>query len=416
MKTRHAVYFQDACQMEQLADRSVQLMITSPPYPMIEMWDDLFRGQDKRIDAALSKNLGREAFAAMHQRLDGVWKEVYRVLQPGGLACINIGDATRSLKDEFALYPNHVRILDALQRLGFTILPEILWRRPTNSPTKFRGSGMLPAGAYVTLEHEFILIARKGGKRMFSKPDLRANRQASAFFWEERNQWFSDVWMDIVGTRQKLPGGKIRARSAAFPFEIAYRLINMYSAKGDLVLDPFMGTGTTMAAAMTAARHSTGYELSRELAPIIKETAECLPALAHETLQLRLARHQTFIAQRQEAGKPLKYRNRVYGFPVVTNQEKNLYLDEVRTVSVNGSGEFTVTYAPQPESRPATESETKIEVQAHAPATQAAPRQTAPQTPRRKRGRPPKAKPDSAQIPLFGESCPSPGKRPLGIP
>ena len=389
MKTAHAVYYQDARRMAQLESDSIQLMVTSPPYPMIEMWDDLFCRQDPQIKAALRKQRGQEAFEAMHRGLDKIWQEVHRVLQPGGFACINIGDATRSLKDEFALYPNHVRILHTLQELGFTILPEILWRKPTNSPTKFMGSGMLPAGAYVTLEHEFILIARKGGKRLFTKAAQQESRQSSAFFWEERNQWFSDVWMDIVGTRQKLPGGKMRARSAAFPFEVAYRLINMYSAKEDRVLDPFLGTGTTLAAAMVAGRYSVGYELSQDLQPIIAETVEWIPELAAETVRARLDRHRKFIAQRQEKGQLCKYTNRYYGFPVVTSQEKNLYFDKVEHITAKGSGEYHVTYG----SRPAA-METPEEV---TPPGQARPKATS----RGKRGRPPKAQPDSGQMSLF---------------
>jgi DNA modification methylase len=397
MKTLHSIHFQDARRMNQLEDSSVQLMITSPPYPMIEMWDDLFRSQNKKIEALLKHRKGDEAFEAMHCCLDKIWSEVYRVLQPGGFACINIGDATRSINDEFALYPNHMRILQTLMELGFTILPEILWRKPTNSPTKFMGSGMLPAGAYVTLEHEFILIARKGGKRRFTKPGQRASRQSSAFFWEERNQWFSDVWMDIVGTRQKLPGGKLRARSAAFPFEIAYRLINMYSAKDDLVLDPFMGTGTTMAAAMTAARNSVGYEISPDLATIIDETARWVPELATGTVEDRLARHREFIARRHEKEQPTKYVNTYYGFPVVTNQEKNLYLEKIDQVSEKGKGVFGVTYAPQPE--PGTKAEASPAGSCPKLNNESKPASHEPG----RVGRIPKSGTGTGQIPLFGD-------------
>ncbi|MBL0712539.1 MAG: site-specific DNA-methyltransferase [Desulfosarcina sp.] len=69
------------------------------------------------------------------------------MLRPGGFACINIGDAVRSFNGEFGLYANHVHILDYLQRKGFTCLPDILWRKPTNASTKFMDSGMLPTGA-----------------------------------------------------------------------------------------------------------------------------------------------------------------------------------------------------------------------------------------------------------------------------
>ena len=105
--------------------------------------------------------------------------------------------------------------------MGFTNLPEIIWRKPTNSPNKFMGSGMLPAGAYVTLEHEFILIFRKGGKRIFKSDAEKLKRQQSAFFWEERNVWFSDLWT-LTGTNQKLNNKNSRERSAAYPFDLAY--------------------------------------------------------------------------------------------------------------------------------------------------------------------------------------------------
>ena len=85
---------------------------------------------------------------------------------------------------------------------------------------------MLPAGAYVTLEHEYVLIFRKGAKREFKTEAEKKKRRESALFWEERNIWYSDVWTDIKGTEQALPNAVSRQRSAAFPFNLAYRLIN----------------------------------------------------------------------------------------------------------------------------------------------------------------------------------------------
>ncbi|MBW2368080.1 MAG: site-specific DNA-methyltransferase, partial [Deltaproteobacteria bacterium] len=260
MQTTHRIHFKNASRMTPLADKSVHLVVTSPPYPMIEMWDDSFRSQNKKIDKALSRADAMDAFERMHQLLDPVWQDVYRVLVPGGIACINIGDATRTLKDNFTLYPNHARILSKMLEIGFLPLPEILWRKQTNAPNKFMGSGMMPPGAYVTLEHEHILILRKGAKREFKTQAEKQNRRESAFFWEERNVWFSDVWMDLKGTVQKLAGNQARLRSAAFPFELAYRLVNMFSVKDDVVIDPFLGTGTTLAAAMATGRSSVGFE------------------------------------------------------------------------------------------------------------------------------------------------------------
>ena len=327
MKTVHTHYIGTAAKMKKLSDGSVNLVVTSPPYPMIDMWDEIFSGQDPKIAKALKKSDGPLAFELMHQVLDKVWAEVFRVLSPGGFACINIGDATRTINDHFALYPNHARILTATQALGFTALPCILWRKQTNAPNKFMGSGMLPAGAYVTLEHEYILILRKGGKREFTSPTAKENRRQSALFWEERNQWFSDIWMDLKGTRQAMGKKKNRDRSGAFPFELAYRLINMYSVKEDLVLDPFMGTGTTMLAAMAAGRNSAGYEID----PMLLENFydKCRESLGpfSSAIQHRIDLHNQFVQDRLDAGKPIKYENTHYGFPVITRQEKELVFD-----------------------------------------------------------------------------------------
>lgn len=133
------------------------------------------------------------------------------------------------------------------------VLPDIHWHKPTNAPNKFMGSGMYPPCAYVTYEHEYILVFRKGGNRKFTNAE-KSIRHNSAYFWEERNIWFSDLW-EIKGTTQKLKKGTSRARSAAFPFELAYRLVNMYSMKYDLVYDPFSGTGTVTKAAIASERN-----------------------------------------------------------------------------------------------------------------------------------------------------------------
>jgi DNA modification methylase len=167
---------------------------------MIEMWDGIFSEQDRRIAMHLAEKRGRDAFAAMHEVLDGVWKECDRVLKPGGIACINIGDATRTIDGDCQLYSNHSRILQSFLNRGYSASPVILWRKPTNAPIKFMGSGMLPVGAYVTYEHEYILILRKGTRREFTTPEAKRLRRESAFFWEERNLWFSDIWHDIRGT------------------------------------------------------------------------------------------------------------------------------------------------------------------------------------------------------------------------
>ena len=345
METTHQIIFENSNSMVAIPSESVDLVVTSPPYPMIAMWDKMFSGQNRKIDEALQNQDGLQAFELMHKELDAVWNEVWRVLQNGGFACINIGDATRTLNGNFALYPNHSRIVSQMLKTGFTALPEILWRKQTNAPNKFMGSGMLPAGAYVTLEHEFILIFRKGKKRAFKKNTEKADRRRSSYFWEERNLWFSDIWTDLKGASQNLSGAKIRKRSAAFPFEIPYRLINMFSLKGDTVLDPFVGIGTTIYATMAACRNSVGYELESAFRERIFSGADKIVPYSNERISKRITAHLDFIKERFKAKGGFKHINNNYNFPVITQQEKELIINELISVSRNDKDVIEITYS-----------------------------------------------------------------------
>jgi len=332
VKTDHQVIIGDARDMQAVDSESIDFVVTSPPYPMIQMWDDSFCALNPDIKDHLDSNDGLTAYKLMHQELDRAWDEVYRVLKTGGFACINIGDATRKLGDKFQLYPNHARILHHLMVLGFQVLPDILWRKQTNAPTKFMGSGMLPAGAYVTLEHEYILIVRKESKRVFKHDSEKQLRRQSAIFWEERNLFFSDIWMDLKGARQNMNPNRARKRSGAFPFELAYRLVCMYSVQQDTILDPFAGTGTTQAAAAALCRNSMGIEKEPTLLPAIHQTFRRVVELANQYHVDRLDRHRDFLKQRAKVQKPLKHKNYHYGFPVVTNQEVGLYFQKLSTI------------------------------------------------------------------------------------
>ena len=349
MKTTHEILFQDARDLKEIPSESVDLVVTSPPYPMIDMWDEMFSNQNPEIQDALACSNGKQAFALMHEILDAVWSEVFRILKDGRFACINIGDATRTVKNDFCLYPNHARVLNYLLSIGFSALPDILWRKQANTPNKFMGSGMLPAGAYVTLEHEYILIVRKGRKREFKTESEKANRRESALFWAERNVWYSDVWTDIKGTGQKLPKAMSRLRSAAFPYELAYRLINMYSVKGDVILDPFLGTGTTTAAAMTSGRNSIGVEIDESFQQIICPIAHHIVDFSNDYLHDRLRRHFTFVEDRIQNSGALKYTNKHYGCPVVTSQEQFILLNGLKEVHTHGDNVFDVTYTVKPQ-------------------------------------------------------------------
>jgi site-specific DNA-methyltransferase (cytosine-N4-specific) len=332
METEHRVVVGDARSMDALADDSVDLVVTSPPYPLVEMWDETFAALDPTIGDALDAGDGREAFQAMHDVLDAAWAELERVLVPGGIACINVGDATRKIGDEFRLFPNHAEIASRLRGRGLRSLPGILWRKPTNSPNKFMGSGMVPPNAYPTLEHEHLLVFRNGTRRAF--PPRDDDRYAAAYFWEERNEWFSDLW-EIAGEDQRLAADQgARDRSGAFPVEIPFRLIAMFSTYGDTVLDPFWGTGTTTLAAMVAGRDSVGYERDPEFRAAFDDLVADVPALARERVDARLAAHREFVAERRAEGNPPGYDADHYEFPVVTKQERSIRLYDA--VAVDG--------------------------------------------------------------------------------
>ncbi|MDG5777975.1 site-specific DNA-methyltransferase [Haloarculaceae archaeon H-GB2-1] len=334
METTHRVYVDDARELTALDDDSVDLVVTSPPYPMIEMWDDLFAELDPAVGDHLDDGDGNAAFDAMHDVLDAVWAELRRVLVPGGIACINVGDATRKVDDSFRVYPNHARIVEAFTALGFEPLPDILWRKPVNSAAKFMGSGMLPPNAYVTLEHEYVLVFRNGPDSRSFEPGAD-RRYDAAYFWEERNRWFSDVWTEVAGERQALDGDDLRERSAAFPFEIPYRLVNMYSVYGDTVLDPFWGTGTTSLAAMIAGRNSVGTELDPEFVGFFDDRVDEVPSLSRDVVADRLDAHREFVADYEG---DLAYDAAHYDFPVQTKQERSIRLYSVADVDQTDNG------------------------------------------------------------------------------
>ena len=267
--------------MSELADGCIQLMVTSPPYPMIAMWDELFCKANTKI-AALWRKLERTAsdatvrqlYKLMHENLAKVWAETYRVLADGGIAAINIGDATRNINGKFQLFPNHSRIIEGCEKIGFTTLPYILWQKPTNRPKykgkgAFLGSGFLPPNAYVTLDCEFILLFRKGKLRKFEPH--QAERYESKFTKVQRDEWFSQIWA-FKGTRQT--ASELERRTAAYPDEIAERLIRMFSVKGETILDPFLGSGTTVKVAIMNERNSIGYEADSKLLPTISQKIE----------------------------------------------------------------------------------------------------------------------------------------------
>lgn len=333
MDTIHKIINKSSINMAEVKDNSVDLVVTSPPYPMIEMWDDCFKEQNCFVKQSFDLKMYHQVWLEMNYFLERVWKEVVRVVKPGGFVCINMGDATRTFEGNFQLYPNHIKVIEYFIENGFSCLPLILWEKRTNSPNKFMGSGMLPSGAYVTLEHEYIMIFRKGYKREFSESE-KLRRQESAYFYNERNEWFSDTWK-VMGTSQKGVKGS-RDRNGSYPLDIPYRLINMYSMKNDVVLDPFAGLGTTMLAAIALGRNSINYEIDNFLCDyMIKRVQESFDiGLFKELIENRLEKQRLHILQEKEKGKDKFYFNSFLNIDVKTKQEQNILFSYVDNLEI----------------------------------------------------------------------------------
>lgn len=335
--TTHTTHFQSAdTGLQNVKTDSVNLVVTSPPYPMVEMWDEIFSKCDPEIKNAIDNNQWTEAYNKMHEYLETIWSELIRVTDENCIIAINIGNATRNTNDSFQLYPNIQPIIQYFTTHGCQMLPLIHWNKASNKSSSFMGSGMIPTNAYVTNDHEYILPFRVGtGTRNF--PPKYTERYESAYFWEERNNWFSDRWT-VTGTTQTLSDTDgDRERSGAYPTEIPYRIINMYSIKGDTVLDPFLGTGTTQLAAAATGRNSVGFEIDTTLRQTIEETVLNSSYWAQKRLKTRVNNHKTYI---DTAEYTFPYESK-YG-PVKTKQETDILFEYPFDTMVTQSTENTL--------------------------------------------------------------------------
>ena len=217
--------------MRDLPDASVHLMVTSPPYNV---------GKDYDEDLSLEEYLSF---------LKRVWAETHRVLVPGGRACINVANLGRK-----PYIPLHAMLIADMSSLGFLMRGEIIWDKAASSSSSTAwGSWQSAANPTLRDTHEYILVFSKGSFRR-EKVDGRASTISKDEFLE----FTKSVWKFGGESARKV------GHPAPFPVELPYRLIQLYTFSGEVVLDPFMGSGQTALAALKAGRHFVGYEVNEE--------------------------------------------------------------------------------------------------------------------------------------------------------
>lgn len=247
--TEHKLLQGDARDLSFLEPESVHLVVTSPPYWNLKRYNDHENqlGHISEYDQFLNE-------------LTKVWGEVYRVLVPGGrLVCV-VGDVCLSRKKygRHVVVPLHADICVACRKIGFDNLNPIIWHKISNASyevqngSKFLGKPYEP-NAIIKNDIEFILMQRKPGG--YRKP-TSLQRDKSRIDKNDYDLWFQQFW--------RITGASTKKHPAPYPVELAYRLVRMFSFYGDIVLDPFCGSGTTMIAAMKCERNSIGVEIDSE--------------------------------------------------------------------------------------------------------------------------------------------------------
>ena len=216
--------------MDELPDNSVHLMVTSPPYNVSKEYDD---------DLSLNEYLNL---------LNTVWQETYRVLVPGGRACINVANLGRK-----PYIPLHSYIIKGMQEIGYLMRGEIIWNKASSaSPSTAWGSWLSAANPVLRDIHEYILIF---SKETFSR---KKKDKENTIKKEEFLEWTKSVWtFPAVSARQI-------GHPAPFPEELPHRLIQLYTFKRDIVLDPFVGSGSACLSAIKDKRNYVGYDIDPE--------------------------------------------------------------------------------------------------------------------------------------------------------
>lgn len=251
--TEHKIIFGDSRSLNEIKDKSVQLIITSPPY-----WQLKDYGAENQIGF-------NDSYEEYINNLNLVWKECYRVLADGCRLCINIGDqfARSVYYGRYKVIPIRTEVIRFCEFLKMDYMGAIIWQKTTTMNTSGGGAVMgsfpYPRNGILKMDYEFILLFKKLGNA--PKP-TQEQKKISGMTKEEWGQYFSSHW--------NFNGAKQIAHIAMFPEELPKRLIKMFSFVGETVFDPFVGSGTTSLAAKHLGRNSIGYEINKKFESIIK--------------------------------------------------------------------------------------------------------------------------------------------------
>ena len=284
MKTTHTIINGDSRHMSLIPDRSVHLVITSPPY-----WQLKDYGSDHQIGF-------NDSYESYINNLNLVWAECNRVLHDGCRLCVNIGDqfARSVYYGRYKVIPIHSEIIKFCEAIGLDFMGQIIWQKTTTMNTSGGGAVMgsfpYPRNGIVKLDFEYILLFKKQGK---APQPTQEQKENAAMTNEEWNTYFNGHWY--------FNGAKQDKHLAMFPEELPARLIKMFSFPNETVFDPFMGSGTTALAARKLNRNSIGYEINPEFIPIIKEKIGASDAF----MQVEVEIHQSPLSCGEELGERL---------------------------------------------------------------------------------------------------------------
>lgn len=257
--TIQTVYFSDSRDMSGLKDDSVHLMVTSPPYFNAKEYSKDYSGKDLGNISDLD---------LWFEDINKVWREVFRVIQPGRKIFINIMNLPIKVGISFKMLNLVGKTIDNCEKIGFIFKRDIVWHK-TNGVRAHFGTYPYPGGILINNMHEFILEFQKPNPKHIDK----YGHLSKAI--KEKSKMSKDFWLSLKNTDVWLmkpeKSGNGRKHKAPYALELPYRLIKAYSYLTETVLDPFLGSGTTLKAAATLGRNGIGYEINRTFEKIIDE-------------------------------------------------------------------------------------------------------------------------------------------------